>query len=304
MNVFDRFLLNHKNDPFAACPCPSCKRILDSRTYQLAAMTSLYISIKLNAERRQLDPTRNNNNTTATNFKRGVATTTFKLRSFAELSRGQFVPNDIIQMEKVMLATVVWKVHPPTPMLFCSYMLQTLMPVDISQQQSSSRLDLVLHVLRELARYLTELAVCLGRECSDKPASHVALAALKCAMDLLTVQALPSSKRQAFLRAAYNLLGIRDLQADVDLEYLQCILQKTLWPELLFDDSERHPISMARDFGLLDVDRLYKCCTPPPPQASSNVVGGGSSSSTPPVSPKRLDGNCSDDQTSPVSIAR
>ena len=228
MNMFDRFLLRHdrgdsvRSSSPSSCACPSCKRILDSRTYQLAAMTSLYLAIKLHTD---CDHTRN---------KR-----TFKLEAFVALSRGQFVPSDICAMEQTMLTVVRWQVHPPTPMIFCSYMLATLMP-----NNQSSRFELVLHVIRELARYLTELAVCLGRECSGKPASQVAICAILSSMDLLTVTALPLTVRDVFYDRSVAIL-----RQPPDVE-LRAVLQEALWPELLFDennDDSRHPISMARD---------------------------------------------------------
>lgn len=241
--------------------------MLDSRTYQLAAMTSLYLAIKLHTD---CDDSRN---------KRA-----FKLDIFVELSRGQFVAADICAMEKTMLTVIRWQVHPPTPMIFCSYMLATLMPQNYNiTHHDNSRVDLVLHVVRELSRYLTELAVCLGRECSGKPASQVACCAILSSMDLLTNTALPLTVRDSFYCRVFTVL-----EAPPDLE-LRAVLQKALWPELLFDensDDARHPISMARDFGLLDMDRLY---------SSSPVT-------TPPVSPKRTTTCVHED--SPVSVVR
>jgi Cyclin, N-terminal domain len=281
MNIFDRFLLyNNRQCPIivlhdedhdeydppgfycysrsvspistssslsssSACRCPSCKRILDSRTYQLAAMTSLYLAIKLHTDSSDL---KNNHGST----KR-----TFRLESFVELSRGQFVPSDICAMEQTILSVTQWRVHPPTPMLLCSYMLATLLPTSLSHPHHNTRFDLVLHVLRELSRYLTELAVCLGRERLGKTASQVAFCAIVTAMELLTLAALPLSVRDYFYRECVNLLGGTGPDAE-----LSAALQTALWPELLFDekqgdDDSGHPISMARDFGLLDMDRVY-----------------------------------------------
>lgn len=274
MNIFDRFLLRHNQadsqSSSSSCLCPSCKRRLDSRTYQLAAMTSLYLAVKLHTD---CDHTRQ---------KRS-----FKLEAFVELSRGQFMPSDICAMEQTMLNVVCWQVHPPTPMIVCSYMLAACMP-----ENQCSRFDLVLHVVRELSRYLTELAVCLGRECTGKPASQVAFCAIISSMDLLTVEALPIKVRDAFYDRAVAILG--GLPPDTGL---QAVLQKALWPELLFDeesDDSRHPISMARDFGLLDMDRIYS---------------GGSPVTTPPVSPKRTLTSFTatapqQQQSSPVSVTR
>lgn len=341
MNIFDRFLQRHNQQKLldgeivnmytsdsasttttaVVCHCPSCKRLLDSRTYQLAAMTALYLAVKLNGDCGGDCPGNNNTAQGRTNGHSNIAhnkRTFFKLEAFVELSRGQFVPGDICAMEQTMLSVVRWRVHPPTPMIFCSYMLATWMPQyhrpanKLNSGNSSrningsgsgsgnSRFDLVLHVIRELARYLTELAVCLGRESAGKPASQVAFCALLTAMELLTESALSLSLRDDFYEKTVAMLQTSGPNAKLIMA-----LQKALWPELLFDDKHcedsGHPISMARDFGLLDMERIYQGSTP--------VVV-----STPPVSPKRktlalfpigaATIGTSIQQSSPVSVTR
>ena len=121
--------------------------------------------------------------------------------------------------------------------------------------------DLVLHVLHELARYLTELSVCLGSVCTVHSPSQVAYAAILVSMDLLTHSALPPSVRHAFNQAvlAYSTSagGTILTPHDESIRILQGRLRSSFWPEMLMDDCESaemgHPISMARDFGLLDI---------------------------------------------------
>ena len=294
MNIFDRFLIQYNNEvrvredeDFEACPCPSCRRLLDSRTYQLAAMTSLYLAIKLcvtYTDDQEHEGSFESLHCMSSQHQpnRKIA---FRLQSFAELSRGQFVPQDICDMEQSLLATVRWRVHPPTPMLFVTYLLNALLPV---QGDYSGRFDLVLHVVRELARYCTELAVCLGIECSSDPASAVALAAIEESMDLLTYEALPQALRELFRQRSRNIMPPSPRR-------LREALLTAILPELIVDnnDSAEHPISMARDFGFLDVERLL-CPT------------GPRLASTPPLSPKH---SCSggvrtQQHTSPISVRR
>ena len=260
-------------------------------------MTSLYLAIKVRVtcEEESYDEdgfpsscyTYSNSNSNSSAGQQGKLT--FRLQSFVELSRGQFVVEDICEMEQTLLATVHWRVHPPTPMLFVSYLLSTLLPMG----QSHRRFDLVLHVVRELARYCTELAVCLGHDCSRHPASAVAFAAIVESMDLLTFTALPQDLRDVFVQRARR---IRMVPPDLQL---RAALRKALWPELISDNdvgsdqpasTQRHPITMARDFGLLDVDRLYPAAAP-------------TMSTTPPLSPKRYAGR-HHQQASPISVRR
>ena len=318
MNIFDRFVERHSSNYTEdddcemmynneACPCPSCRRLLDSRSYQLAAMTSLYLAIKLRITCEDDDYGEDgyfvsSYNSGGSYHQRKL---TFRLQSFAELSRGQFVSQDIVEMEKALLATVRWRVHPPTPMLFVSYLLATLFPPASHNQR---RFDLVLHVVRELARYCTELAVCLGRDCSRHPASAVAFAAILESMDLLTYTALPQGLRDVFVERAQRVSLVPPDQG------LRAVLRKALWPELIMDKKkgkgsdpamnssssststqQRHPITMARDFGLLDLDRLC-----PQQSVPTTIIA-----TTPPLSPKRHGVRPQHQQeASPISVRR
>lgn len=260
MNIFDRFLLLHKRpalfqvDDNDTCHCPSCKRNVDSRTYQLAAMTAIFLAVKLHlnhgSERRQ-----------------------FKLCTFVELSRGQFHAEDINAMEQLMLRTLQWKTYCPTPATIVSYLL-TLIPAVESHTSSTldaipttslirtTHYELVIHVLRELSRYLTELATCLGDCCVDFAPSRVAYAALLVSMDLLTHQALPASLREGFFENVRCVCAMDELNPREPIRQLRMILERALWPEMLWDDTElsdsAHPIALARQFGLLDLDRLSR----------------------------------------------
>lgn len=254
MNIFDRFLLAHPScvaEQHALqntqCSCPSCKRSVDSRTYQLAAMTSLYLAVKLHSAGSDEEFNRRRR---------------FKLASFVELSRGQFDCQDLCAMERTILATLKYKVNSPTPMTFVTYLLKLLMTSrDAMPPTSRHNYDLVLHVLRELSRYLTELAVCLGSDCTSHKQSQVGFAAIMVSMDLLTVSALPLSVREAFQHAAVTVCGWGPHEHEV-CDELRSQLQQALWPEMLLDESEQadagHPISMAREYGLLDIEQIYR----------------------------------------------
>jgi hypothetical protein len=267
LNIFDRYLtVKPLSSSFGdSCPCPSCQRSIDSRCFQLTAMTSLYLAMKVYSD---------NSDEAISPHRR------LRLTSFVELSRGQFCAEDITEMESAILNELNWKVHPPTPMTAVSYLLR-LMPSHTSVPLASrKKYDLVLHVLHELARYLTELSVCLGSVCTTHSASEVAYAAILVSMDLLTRSALPHDVRDAFNEAvvasSVSSGGTILAPNDESIRVLQDQLRNSFWPEMLMDDCQNadtgHPISMARDFGLLDIASISN--TPSPVSRSPSTIKG------------------------------
>jgi hypothetical protein len=229
--------------------------VVDSATYQLAAMSCVYLAIKLHVDTGSEDDHARRKH--------------FRVETFAELSRGMFTVRDISDMELTILQTLGWKVSgAPTPMTLVNYFLH-LMPEHrivsspVSPSASQRLQDLVLHVLRELSRYLTELVVSIGSECARYLPSQVAYASIVVSMELLTPQALPISVRERLSRRILNLCpwskhsaGGREAHRAIDA--ITAVLKRTLWPEMLLDDGERtsdpgHPISMARECGILNL---------------------------------------------------
>ena len=163
-----------------------------------------------------------------------------------------------------ILCKLQWEVFPPTPMTAVSYLLLLMPPHDDLPYTCNQSYALVLHVLHELARYLTELSVCHGRICSVHTSSQIAYASILLSMELLTPVALPLQVREAFnelVTSTSVLSGGTVLSSQDDqIKYLKEILRESFWPEMLVDDCEYaeigHPISMAKDFGLLDISHI------------------------------------------------
>ena len=86
MNILDRYLVKEKNnfdrDGLTERNDGGSLQTLDSRTFQLIAMTSLYLSIKLFDDEQH-------------SLSRKL-----RLSSIVELSRGQFCENEITEMER------------------------------------------------------------------------------------------------------------------------------------------------------------------------------------------------------------
>ena len=171
-------------------------------------------------------------------------------------------------------------------MTIVSYLLYMMPSYNYSPYTCQKSYNLVLHVLHELARYLTELSVCNGCICTRHTSSQIAYASILLSMDLLTPVALPLHVRDYFNAAVSsasvssggNVLSPQDRQ----IKSLKEILRESFWPEMLVDDCEYaeigHPIALAKDFGLLDTSYILsphhmidRNGTLPPPGGTSSA---------------------------------
>ena len=143
-------------------------RAVDRRSFQLAAMTALYLAAKL---------------AQPSDAKLGLA-------SLVELSREAFVADDVVKMEVELLACLGWRVHPPTPAAF----LADLLPLAADLLPPADRFRAA-----ELALFLTELTAC-DYWFVTHAASSVALAAVLHALEVLHEFHAPR-RRAAFLRS-------------------------------------------------------------------------------------------------------
>jgi len=251
MNILDRYsALKTKRDRDATDSChdDASIEIINSRSFQLVAMTSLYLAVKLS----------DNDECQYTSSRK------LRLTSFVELSRSQFCSDEITEMERTILHELQWEVFPPTPMLYVSYLLHLMPSHETLPHASHQSYSLVLHVLHELARYLTELSVCHGSISAMYTSSQIAYSAILLSMELLTPIALPVGVRDTF-NEAVALTSLRSggttISAQDDkIKDLQEVLRESFWPEMLVEDCEYaeigHPISMAKDFGLLDISSV------------------------------------------------
>jgi Cyclin, N-terminal domain len=235
MNLFDRFLYLQGSDVNAdnadnACKCPSCQRTVDRHTFQLAAVTSLYLAIKvLSSQKKKL-----------------------RLSSMLELSRGQFSARDICEMERHILSTLAWKVNPVIPSNVNKCLL-SLMPTqsDIVPQRCQTNYGLTLRVINDIASYLSELSVCLPSVSSVFLPSEIAYASILVAMQFLSLSALPESIRQEFRDTVSSL---------IETKRIVCLagrLSASFCPGLLFDGTGDHPLTQAYYLGLLDPEQVY-----------------------------------------------
>ena len=156
-------------------------RTVNRRVFQLAAMTALYIAIKL--------------------YENGH----FAISSITALSRGYFIAEHIVAMEEIMLKALKWHVHPPTPIAFCrDFML--LISTDLPPKIRCE--------IEDLVRYLTELSACDYWFVTRKP-STIAIASFMYAFELLGYQRIESSYQDDFLQRLVD-AGF-DIASDEDI---------------------------------------------------------------------------------------
>jgi hypothetical protein len=155
MSLFDRFLATRGDQ-------------CNGSTALLTALTTLYVAIKVNEVQR------------------------ISLGTLAKLSREQFAPRDIEEMEWNVLTTLEWKIHPPTSMSFVSHLL-LLLPPQID--------DACKEEIYSLSRYITELSVCDSAFVEVNPSS-VAFAAILISLEGPKHRKfISSSVRDEFIRS-------------------------------------------------------------------------------------------------------
>ena len=161
MNLLDRYFAKYLDEHSEG---------LSKRHFQLLSLTCLYITIKMECHQGFLS-----------------------MDVMIHLSREKFTKPQMILMEKEILHTLEWKVHPPTPFTFLQYFLMIL-PAD-------QQLD---HDTVEAARFHIELAV-LDYRCIQQRASRIALAALLNAMEQR--QTACSAADRAMLEKHFNFVN-------------------------------------------------------------------------------------------------
>eukprot|EP00549_Striatella_unipunctata_P001771 CAMPEP_0118682008 /NCGR_PEP_ID=MMETSP0800-20121206/5254_1 /TAXON_ID=210618 ORGANISM="Striatella unipunctata, Strain CCMP2910" /NCGR_SAMPLE_ID=MMETSP0800 /ASSEMBLY_ACC=CAM_ASM_000638 /LENGTH=295 /DNA_ID=CAMNT_0006578365 /DNA_START=27 /DNA_END=911 /DNA_ORIENTATION=- len=155
MNYLDRFMASKIGQEI----------VLNKKSYQLAAMTALYLAVKIH------EPIQ------------------IEVELMAEMSRGCYKAEEISQMEEIMLDGLAWRTQGPTALAFVEHFME-LMP--------SSVPSVVVAAIVEQARYQTELAVSdYDLACQNQ--SEVALAAIMNAIEVLNKESFPRKQRQDFV---------------------------------------------------------------------------------------------------------
>ena len=151
------------------------------RDFQLVAMTSLMLSIKL------------------------YDSTLVKLDSMVKLGRGLFDEGDVIDMESRMLKALNWHVHPPTPVCFMRQILR-LLPVETT--------PMARYMIIEVTRFISEISACLYKFIKFSP-STMAYGAILIAMERIDIPSLPVWQREQFMRNVAIATGMESTSQDI-----------------------------------------------------------------------------------------
>jgi Cyclin, N-terminal domain/Cyclin, C-terminal domain len=156
------------------------------REFQLIAVTSLYLAVKLHGESDSFHGPRRK----------------LKILAFVELSRGLFTVDTLEAKELEILNLLEWRVNPPTTVRFLATLLR-LMP-EFSSLESVQHTRIV-NAVYEMARYLTELAVCVSSFSFNYKSSEIAYACILCAIEALQSKVqIPYSARIELLNNIAN----------------------------------------------------------------------------------------------------
>jgi len=191
---FDRevvsIALNYLDRAVAIKTTESSDDIIPKREFQLLAVTSLYMAIKIHGESDSSAPPRK-----------------LKIDAFVELSRGYFQVEIIEAMERNILSSLNWRVNPPTKLRFVAS-LMTLCPKWTIVEHRPACQN-VLGGIYEIARYLSELSVCISKFAFYHKSSTIAYSSILCAIEALQRNLpLPYDVRVAFLNNLAELTGL------------------------------------------------------------------------------------------------
>ncbi|KAL7564608.1 hypothetical protein ACA910_017950 [Epithemia clementina (nom. ined.)] len=196
MSYLDRYLCSPKGRS-ALC---------NRKEYQLAAMTALYIAIKLH------EPLE------------------METSLLADLSRGCYKEMEFVEMEQIMLQAIKWRVNGPTCLSFVAHFL-ALLPSAVHRPVAEAIMD--------YARFQTELAVAEQALVFLKP-SEVALAAVLNAVEGMDASIFPLKVQAKFFRYIERYAEMRVADVEKTQAKLSMILAALLRSEL--DDEDLEPL--------------------------------------------------------------
>lgn len=164
MNYLDRYL---------------ALRPVNRKIFQLAAMTCLFLAIKLNETR------------------------PLSLPAFLSLSRGYFQAEHVLKMEHAILRALQWRMNPPIALVQAKHLMFVL-PRHVQRKSE----------ILEITRFLTEITVCDYFFVSKK-LSTVALAALYSAFDIIGTSCISEADKNYFKCEVRRLTTLESVTDDV-----------------------------------------------------------------------------------------
>jgi len=229
---FDRevvFIALNYLDRTVALKTEACASAMTKREFQLIAVTSLYTAIKLHGETDSIDGPRRK----------------LRIDAFVELSRGFFQVELIESMERKIFTILDWRMNPPSSLRFISSFLLLLPSWNMSEHCAPHAA--VTGSIYDVARYLSELAVCLSDLTFNFNTSTIAYAAIVCTLEALQeTLPLPYDARVKFLNNITEVTGL--LPESREVRQVRDMI-KELCPAL-FEGKDIHPTFLHRAASL------------------------------------------------------
>lgn len=198
---FDREVVSYALDFLdrsVAQKTESTKTALPKREFQLMAVTALYTAIKLHGETDERDGPRRK----------------LRIGAFVDLSRGFFAVDVIERSEREILEALRWRVNPPTSLRFMSTMLRCCPKWSFEEYGTS--FNRIMGGVSDIARYLTELAVCSSKFAFTCKTSVLSYAAILCAMDTLKEPLeIPTAAKLGLMQVIASTTGMLPTDPDV-----------------------------------------------------------------------------------------
>ena len=180
-------------DQIVAKRLESSDRPIAKREFQLVAVSSLYVAVKLHGEHGVLEA-----ESDSRRLDIGV---------FVNLSRGFFQVETLEAMELSILFNLGWRLNPPTPLKFISSLVRLIPSWTPAEYQPS--FCQVSKAIFDISMYLTELSVCVSTFTFHSKNSVVAYAAILSAIDSLEeTLPLPYDMRVHFLNNVAEATGL------------------------------------------------------------------------------------------------
>jgi hypothetical protein len=168
------------------------------REFQLLAVTSLYMALKIHGQTENSEGPRRK----------------LRIDAFVDLSRGVFQVDVIEAMERTILDSLSFRVNPPTCVRFVASYL-SLFPkwTDVAYENPHSN---VIGGIYDVARYLSELSVCVSSFAFTCNSSVIAYASILCAFEALqTSMPPPYQSRVIFQNNMVEATGLLPNDSDV-----------------------------------------------------------------------------------------
>ena len=225
LNYLDRFVSSRAKEAGSS---------ITRREFQLFAVTSLYMAIKVHGETESLEGPRQK----------------LRIDAFVQLSRGFFQISVIEEQERAILKALAWNVNPPTSLKFIASFLR-LCPKWQSYNRSHCQGN-VLGGVYDVARYLTELAVCVSHFSFHVKTSVIGYSAILCAIEALqNTMPLPHSVKISFLNNIAEATNLVPGDSDV---VRTCSLLKELCPSLFYGEEFPSDFFSERSLGIVVED--------------------------------------------------